>query len=75
MSILPQPLQRVAEFLPFTHALSAIRKALLTSIGAGGLLPELTSLLLFTAVLFPLGLWTFAVATRYAKVTGTLGQY
>ena len=39
------------------------------------LLPHALALLAFSAVLLPLGLAAFALAIRYAKKNGTLGQY
>ena len=75
ISVLQAPLQTVAQFFPFTHALAGIRKAILLGASPMELLPELTALMLFALILFPLGLWTFTVATQRAKVSGTLGQY
>lgn len=75
VSVLPPSLQVAAQALPFTHALSGVRQAILKGAGLGALLPELGVLASFAVVLFPLGLWAFTLATRRAKVTGTLGQY
>lgn len=75
VSVLPLPLQWVAQLLPFTYALSGMRTALLTGAGPEVLLPELSALLVLAALLFPLGLWAFTLALRNTKVTGTLGQY
>jgi ABC-2 type transport system permease protein len=73
--ILPKPLQWAAQFLPFTHALSGMRKALLQGAHLGDLSYELSALSGFALVLFPLGLLAFSMAVRRAKVLGTLGQY
>lgn len=75
VSILPPLLQWAAHLLPFTHALSGMRKALLLGAGPGELLSEMFALASFAVVLFPLGLAAFTLATKHAKVTGTLGQY
>lgn len=75
ISVLPEALQWVAQVLPFTHALSGVRKALLVGASPSDLAVEFAALGAFAAVLFPLGLWAFQRATRRARVTGTLGQY
>lgn len=75
VGILPVPLQKCAQFLPFTHSLSGIRKAFLMGVGPDQLLPEIGRLALFAIILLPLALLIFQAATRHAKVTGTLGQY
>lgn len=75
VSLLPHWLQWVSNLLPFTHSLAGMRLALLKGAGVADLFPQLAVLLAFTAVLFPLGLYSFALATRHAKVAGTLGQY
>ena len=75
VSVLPPSLQWIAQFLPFTHALSGVRQAILKGAGPGALLPQLGALVGFAAVLFPLGLWAFTSAIRRAKIRGTLGQY
>ena len=75
VSILPSWLQTVSKVLPFTHGLAGMRKAILLGASPGALLPELSALVGFAAVLFPLGLWAFALAIRRTKVTGTLAQY
>jgi ABC-2 type transport system permease protein len=75
LSVLPPWLQDVAQLLPFTHALSGVRKALLLGAGPAELGTELGALGLFALALFPLGLWAFQAALRRVKITGTLGQY
>lgn len=75
ISVLPEWLQKVALMLPFTHALEGVRKSLMTGASIGDLATELTVLTVFGAVLFPIGLWSFGAALRYAKAKGTLGQY
>lgn len=75
VAVLPEWLQHVAAALPFTHALSGVRKALLLGATPSELHAELAALALFGAVLFPAALWTFQLALRRVKTTGTLGQY
>jgi ABC-2 type transport system permease protein len=75
VQILPLPLQWAARMLPFTHALSGMRKALLQGAGLDRLGLEIGALSGFALVLFPAGLLAFSIAVRRAKVLGTLGQY
>ena len=75
LSVLPEWLQTVALLLPFTHALSGVRKALLLGATPADLGMELFVLAIFGLVLFPVALWAFQLALRRVKVTGTLGQY
>lgn len=72
---LPIWLQKTAQFLPFTHALDGMRKAILTGATLTELAPQLTALTIFAMILFPLGLYSFSLAVERSKVTGTLGQY
>ena len=75
ISVLPDWLQTVALLLPFTHALSGVRKALLLGAAPADLGMELLVLAVFGLVLFPTALWAFQLALRRVKATGTLGQY
>jgi ABC-2 type transport system permease protein len=75
ISVLPHWLQNVALMLPFTHALSGVRKALLLGAAPADLITELVVLSIFGLVFFPAALWVFRVALQRAKVTGTLGHY
>lgn len=75
VSVLPEWLQHVAHALPFTHALEGVRKALLLGASPRELQRELFALGAFGALLFPAALYTFQLALRRVKTTGTLGQY
>jgi ABC-2 type transport system permease protein len=75
ISVMPWWLQKLALLLPFTHALTGIRKALMLGATPGELTTELLVLGLFGVALFPVALWVFELALRRVKVTGTLGQY
>lgn len=75
LSVLPEWLQTVALLLPFTHALSGVRKALLLGAPPADLGMELLVLAIFGLALFPVALLAFQLALRRVKVTGTLGQY
>jgi len=75
VTLLPDWLQWVPKVIPFSYALQGMRSSLLTGAGVIELLPALNALALFSVVLLPIGLYAFSLATRYAKINGTLGQY
>jgi hypothetical protein len=52
-----------------------MRRALLGGASPVELTYSLTTLALFTAALFPVGLWMFSLAVLRSKRTGTLGTY
>ena len=73
--VLPKWLKAAAFFLPLTHALNGMRKALIRGDTLTALPPEIGPLTLFSAVLFLVGITSFMMAINRTKVTGTLGQY
>ena len=75
IEVMPRWMQVVAQFLPITHALEAMRLALLKSATVLDLLPNLAVLVLFSIVLMPIALFTFGRAVKWAKISGTLSQY
>jgi len=75
VALLPRALRALAFLLPMTHALRAMRLALLQGATPLHVAPELAYLALFGLVLFPGGLLTFQLALRRARRDGTLGQY
>jgi ABC-2 type transport system permease protein len=75
VSVLPAWLQPVAAFLPMTHALRAMRLALLEGAGVAQVAPELAMLGLFTAIVLPGGLLAFRWALRRARAEGSLTQF
>jgi len=72
---LPKPLQFVAACIPLTHALSAMRMALLKGASFASLMPEINALILFAAALLPFGLAAFSFCLRRARLQGTLAFY
>jgi ABC-2 type transport system permease protein len=72
---MPGWLQPISRLLPITHALEAIRKALLGGAGLAEVAGEMRILVLFSVVLIPAGLVAFIVSLRRARVAGTLVQY
>lgn len=74
VSVLPAPLQAVAEAIPLTHAVELFRRSLLVGDGVSELGPDLLALLAITAVLVPLGLGACALGLRVARTDGSLSQ-
>lgn len=75
VSVLPAWLRPLSSVLPVTHSLEGLRLSLLASAPLGRVLPSIAALAAFSAVLLPLGFWTFRLALRKAKKDGTLTQY
>lgn len=75
LSVMPHWLQQAGKLLPVTHALEAMRRALLGGAGMADLLPQLSVLILFTLVLFPFSMLCFHSAVRASKRSGALAQY
>ena len=74
-SVLPGWLRGIGGALPITHALEAVRRALLGGAGFAELGPTLVALAVFSIVLAPLGLWAFLLALRRARIDGSLTHY
>ena len=75
VDVLPGPLQAAAQFLPITHALEAMRLAVLQGASVIDILPQLGRLALFAAVFVPIALACFRRAVSLNKTAGTLGHY
>lgn len=73
--MLPGWLKPVSNLLPVTHSLKAMRQALIAGEGLSVLAPEMLALILFSAVLFPIGMLAFSWSVQRTKITGSLGQY
>jgi ABC-2 type transport system permease protein len=74
VEVLPPELATVAQALPMTHTLRALREALLGD-GGAALMGALATLAIFAAVLVPLSLVTFAWAVRRARREGSLTHF
>ncbi|HXY03140.1 MAG TPA: ABC transporter permease [Terriglobales bacterium] len=72
---LPRWLRSTANLIPLTHALNAMRSALLEGSGRSKLLQEIGVLAAFCLVLLPLGLLSFSYSLRRARLQGTLSSY
>jgi ABC-2 type transport system permease protein len=75
LQVLPQWVQIVAQFLPFTHALEGLRQAVLNGQGLWQLAHQVAILSAFAVVLLPLSLGFFAWTVHQAQRLGTLSQF
>jgi len=75
VELMPAWLQKIALLLPITHALDAIRLALLKGYSICMLKQQLGILFLFAIVFFPLSIWSFHLAIAKCKRDGTLLHY
>lgn len=75
LDVLPGWLKNFSVFIPMTHALEGLRRALLSGAGISEVLPQIFALTLFTSIVFPLGLLLFRVCLKRAMEEGTLGHY
>jgi ABC-2 type transport system permease protein len=75
IELLPRPLAWLSEALPLTHALRALRRALLEEAGFSGLGYPTLGLLGFFVVLSPVSALVFTWVARRARRQGTLGKY
>ena len=75
MKSLPAWLQPASALLPITHALEAMRLAVLRGAGLADLWKPIGALAVFAAILLPIGVLAFSIAVRRAKRTGSLVQY
>jgi ABC-2 type transport system permease protein len=72
---LPGPLRLTAKLIPITHALEAMRLALLQGASLPVLRQQIGILAAFCLVLLPLSLLMFSYAVRQARQEGTLSSY
>jgi ABC-2 type transport system permease protein len=75
VDVLPGFLQAIAQFLPITHALEAMRLAVLSNANVFELAPYLLRLGVFAVIFVPIALVCFGRAVSLNKEAGTLGQY
>lgn len=74
IEVLPAALRPLSMLLPATHAIEALRSALLLSAEWGALFQPLLILLAFCALLWPLAALCLRLALRRALREGNLGQ-
>lgn len=74
-SILPNWMKSIADWVPMTHALSALRKTLLTNANFNDIQKDLLYLFIFSIVIWTVGILTFNWALKRAQNDGSLGHY
>jgi ABC-2 type transport system permease protein len=75
VSVLPGWLQTAGKLLPLTHALEALRGAILTGADVGAMRSSLIALTVFAAIFIPAGLGAFVYSLRRARSDGSLTHY
>jgi ABC-2 type transport system permease protein len=75
VEVLPHELQRASLALPTTHALEALRGALVHGLSVSELARPLGILVVFAGVTVPVGLLFFWAAVRRAEEDGTLSHF
>ncbi|NCC51218.1 MAG: ABC transporter permease [Spartobacteria bacterium] len=75
VAILPPVLRHIADWIPLTHALHAMRLCLLMDAGWRDVGPDLLFLAVFSCVAIPASMWLFRMALRLAMKNGTLTHY
>jgi ABC-2 type transport system permease protein len=73
-SVLPGWLEKIADLLPLTHAISGLRGALLQGAGIASLWGDLSVLIAYAGLL-PLSFFVFEFAVRQCKASGSLGHH
>ena len=75
VSALPAWLQVIAQLLPHTHAIEAIRLTILQGAPLQEIAPQLVALAAYVAVVMPLSIWSFKYAMRRVRIEGSLAHY
>lgn len=75
IEVLPRPLQVIAQLVPVTYALRALRLALLQGASWRQVAPDVMALLAFAVILLPLALYAFRLAVNLARVDGSLTHF
>jgi ABC-2 type transport system permease protein len=75
MAMLPGWMQSVAQWLPQTYIIHAVRSAALSTEGFAGIAHDLNMILIFGAAWLTVGYLMFVIMERRARQTGAIGQY
>lgn len=75
IAVLPEWLQNLSYLLPITYSLRAMRLALLQGMPMEAFATDIIALMIFSAVMLPIGMVIFRYAVKRAKQDGTLTQY
>lgn len=74
-SILPDWMKSIAEWVPMMHALTALRKSLLSGAQFADIQEHIVFLAVFTVVIWPVGVLAFKWALKRSQADGSLGHY
>ena len=75
VAALPTGIRWLANAVPLTFGLDALRPALLNGASFATVAPALEWMAVYAAITIPLGLWLFARALRLTKMEGTVATY
>lgn len=75
ITILPDWMKAISEWVPMTHALQALRLSLLSNASFADIARHLYFLGGFTLVIWPMGIIAFSLALQKSKEDGSLGHY
>jgi ABC-2 type transport system permease protein len=75
LDVLPPVLRAASQWLPITHALAAMRMAVLEGATLTALAPQLQALAAFSLIGLPLGVGLFYSGLRWTRATGSLGHF
>ncbi len=75
VSLLPEPLQILSKILPMTHSLEAIRRSLLTKVKIEDIFPQITALIIFSLIMWPISITIFNLAVKKAQRDGSLSHF
>ena len=73
--MLPEWMQSVAQWLPQTYVIHAMRSAALSAEGFAGIANDLKMMTIFGVIWLVIGYVLFVVMERRARQTGAIGQY
>ena len=73
--ILPPWIKNISDWIPMTHALSALRESLLLNAGFEQISFHLLYLAGFTIVIWPVGIFAFKIALQWSQRDGSLSHY
>ncbi len=75
VSVLPEALQQVSNWVPVTHAAAGMRRCAEQGTTWSDLWPALQILLLWAIILLPLGSWAVKAGLNKARRDGTIGHF
>lgn len=75
VTVLPKPLQFISNFLPITHANTALRKLLLSEYNFNDIKYLMLNLIIFILIFLPVSFFAFRYSIKKAKINGSLIQY